>query len=83
MSNYSNQDKILEILHNDCRLPLEEISVMTGIAAQRSRRHHRRFRKKTVLFLGYGAKIKWIKRQARILLLLYRASRYSAEKPGF
>ena len=34
MSNYSNQDKILEILHNDCRLPLEEISVMTGIAAQ-------------------------------------------------
>ncbi len=57
MSNYSNQDKILEILHNDCRLPLEEISVMTGIAAQEVAAIIDDLEKRRYYFLGYGAKI--------------------------
>ena len=60
MSNYSNQDKILEILHNDCRLPLEEISVMTGIAAQEVAAIIDDLEKDGTI-LGYGAKINWDK----------------------
>lgn len=30
MASYSVKDKILDILHNDCRLSLEQIATMVG-----------------------------------------------------
>lgn len=60
MSNYSNSDKVLDILHKNCKLSLEEIATMTGITAGEVAAIIDELEKDGTI-LGYGAKINWDK----------------------
>lgn len=60
MSNYSNQEKILEILHDDCRLSLEEIATMTNTSVEEVAAIIDELEKDGTI-LGYGAKVNWDK----------------------
>jgi len=60
MSNYSNSDKVLDILHKNCKLSLEEIATMTGITAGEVAAIIDELEKDGTI-LGYGAKVNWDK----------------------
>ncbi len=60
MSNYSNSDKVLDILHNNCKLSLEEIATMIGITAGEVAAIIDELEKDGTI-LGYGAKVNWDK----------------------
>lgn len=60
MSNYSNSEKILNILHTECRLSLEEISTMTRIPMYEVAAIIDKLEADGTI-LGYGAKINWDK----------------------
>lgn len=60
MSNYSNSDKVLDILHNNCKLSLEKIATMIGITAGEVAAIIDELEKDGTI-LGYGAKVNWAK----------------------
>lgn len=60
MSNYSNSDKVLDILHNNCKLSLEKIATMIGITAGEVAAIIDELEKDGTI-LGYGAKVNWDK----------------------
>lgn len=60
MSNYSNSDKVLDILHNNCKLSLEEIATMVGISANEAAAIIDALESDGTI-LGYGAKVNWDK----------------------
>lgn len=60
MSNYSIKDKILGILHNDCRLALEQIATMVSSTPEAVAAIIDELEEDGTI-LGYGAKVNWDK----------------------
>lgn len=60
MASYSVKDKILDILHNDCRLSLEQIATMVGKSPAEVGAIIDGLEKDGTI-LGYGAKVNWDK----------------------
>ena len=60
MSGLTNAEKILDILHKDCRIPLEQIADMLGESVEVVAEEISKMEEDGVI-LGYGAKVNWDK----------------------
>ena len=60
MANFEKADKILELLHKNCKLSLEQMSTMLEMPAAEIAEIIDALEKQRVI-LGYGAKVDWEK----------------------
>lgn len=79
MSNYSNSDKILHILHKDCRLSLEEVSTMTKIPMEEVAAIIDELESDGTI-LGYGAKVNWDRVYASDVVTAYIELRVTPQR---
>lgn len=70
MSNHSKLEQILDILHNNCRLPLEQIAAMVELPMTEAAELIDEL-ERTGIILGYGAKVNWDKAVGRDSVTAY------------
>lgn len=79
MSKYSNSDKVLNILHNNCRLSLEEVATMVGITTKEVAAIIDELESDGTI-LGYGAKVNWDKASGSEFVTAYIELRVTPQR---